>query len=491
MNRIMTIFLWSWRKEVSNVKYLPGLLVLTLSACLVLPGCAENKSHLELIRERGVIQVVTRTGPMTYQRNDAGVERGLEYELTGLFAEWLGVDFNLILADSREEIADLLSAGQADLAAAGLTRTFKPGDPLAYGPGFEWVTRQVVYRYGYIRPSSVADISPHKLHIAHQALPREEIERLRISYPDLELVVHDDKDSFDLLEMVEYGKILYGVARSNEVTYARIALPELRAAFDLTHPEPLGWAVKRSPDDDSLIKAITQFHDHIRSEDKLAGLLEQIYAFADAFDYVEARRFIDRYNDVLPEYQPYFESAGNEFGFDWRLLAAVSYQESHWKKSARSPTGVRGLMMLTLQTAKQVGITDRLDPVLSIHGGARYLTTLVDKIPERIPEPHRTWFALASYNVGFGHLEDARILTEKNGGNPDSWADVKQTLPLLSQRAWYLKTKHGQARGSEPVTFVENIRKYYAMLMHLTYAESLPEPSPPVSEQEIISSRAL
>ena len=458
---------------------------------MLLVGCAEKKSHLELIRERGAIQVVTRVGPTTYQRNAQEAERGLEYELVRLFAGRLGVDFKLKLADGREEIVDLLATGQADFAAAGLTRTFKPEDPLSYGPGFQWVTRQVVYRYGYIRPSSLADIPPHKLHIARHALSPEDLERLRIYYPDLELVVHDDKDSFDLLEMVEYGKILYGVAGSNEVAYSRISLPELRVAFDLTRPEPLGWAVRRAPGDDSLIREIRQFHDRIRARGQLSGLLEQVYAFADTFDYVEARSLIDRYNEVLPELKPYFESAAAEFGFDWRLLAAISYQESHWKKAARSPTGVRGLMMLTLKTARQVGISDRLDPVLSIHGGARYLTTLVQKIPERIPDPDRTWFALASYNVGFGHLEDARKLTEKNGGDPDSWADVKQTLPLLSEYRWYSQTTHGQARGSEPVKFVENIRRYNAMLMHLTYAESKPEPAPRLPEHVMISSPVL
>ena len=216
-----------------------------------------------------------------------------------------------------------------------------------------------------------------------------------------------------------------------------------------------------------------------------------MYAFADSFNYVEARSFIDRYNDVLPELKPYFMSAGDEFGFDWRLLAAISYQESHWKNSARSPTGVRGLMMLTLKTARQIGISDRLDPVLSIYGGAKYLTTLVDKIPDRIPDPDRTWFALASYNVGFGHVEDARVLTQKNGAEPDSWFDVKKHLPLLSQHEWFSQTKHGYARGHEPVKFVENIRKYYAMLVHLTRADSETETVPQPQEHIVIYSPVL
>ena len=469
---------------VQRVAILTGLV---LPAFLLTLGCAEKRSQIEMIRDTGMVHVVTKSGPTTYQRNNEEGERGLEYELVRLFAAWLGVDFKLSLADSRQEITGLLVSGQADVAAAGLTRPLAPGDPLAFGPGFQWVTRQVVYRHGYIRTSSLAEIAPHRLHVTPNALTRDELDQLQDFYPDLILVMHEDKDDLELLEMIEYGEILYAVAWSNEVAYSRISLPELRVAFDLSNPEPLGWAVRRSVQDDSLIRAIRQFHDHIRSKGQLADLIERMYVFADKFDYVEARSFIDSYNDRLPELKPYFINAANEFGFDWRLLAAVSYQESHWKNSARSPTGVRGLMMLTQQTAQQIGISDRLDPVLSVYGGAKYLTILVDKIPDRIPDPDRTWFALASYNVGYGHLEDARVITQKNGGDPDSWVDVKKALPLLSEHKWYSQTRYGHARGHEPVKFVENIRKYYAMLMHLTHEEMMAEADPQPAQDNIIN----
>ena len=485
MSRITAISPWSWRNVNSPVKKFSLIAALVLPAALLMLGCAEKMTQVERIREQGEVRIVVKPGPTTYERNAGEEERGLQYELIRLFSAWLGVDFRLTLAGSREQIADMLLTGQADVAASGLMRSLEADDPLAFGPGFQWVTRQVVYRYGYIRPDSLADITPHRLHFAGGALAPDEIERMRALHPDLVLVEHVGKDNLELLEMVEVGAIVYAVAWSNEVSYSRISLPDLRVAFDLSEPEPLGWAVRRSPNDDSLIRAIREFHAYIRSKRQLAGLLERVYAFADSFDYVEARSFVDSYRERLPELKPFFMSAAAEFGFDWRLLAAISYQESHWKNSARSPTGVRGLMMLTKQTAQQLGISDRLDPVLSIYGGAKYLTILRGKIPGRIPEPDRTWFALASYNVGFGHLEDARVITQKNGGDPDSWADVKQHLPLLTEHKWYSQTRFGYARGHEPVTFVENIRKYYAILMHLTYGDNTAQPPPPkqVTEQ--------
>jgi len=166
----------------------------------------------------------------------------------------------------------------------------------------------------------------------------------------------------------------------------------------------------------------------------------------------------------LPRYRQWFEEAATHVGEHWRLLAAIGYQESKWDPDAVSPTGVKGLMMLTESTAQQIGVSDRTDPKQSIRGGAVYFSSVRDKIPARILEPDRTWLALAAYNVGFGHLEDARVLAQTAGRDPDSWQDVRAFLPLLAQEYWYAQTKRGYARGWEPVRFVDNIRSYLDIL---------------------------
>ncbi|MDZ7736481.1 MAG: membrane-bound lytic murein transglycosylase MltF [Gammaproteobacteria bacterium] len=217
----------------------------------------------------------------------------------------------------------------------------------------------------------------------------------------------------------------------------------------------------------------------LQRDGDLERLLGRYYAHVRQYNYVDAQTFLTRIAERLPEYRPYFRAAADEQGFDWRLLAAVSYQESHWDPQALSPTGVRGMMMLTQDTAARVGIDDRTDPVQSIHGGARYLREVVDKIPERIPWPDRLWFALAAYNIGYGHLEDARILTEGQGGDPDSWEDVRERLPLLSQRQWYEQTRLGYARGYEPVSFVRNVRRYYEVLVWLDEQRNMARPAMP------------
>jgi membrane-bound lytic murein transglycosylase F len=169
----------------------------------------------------------------------------------------------------------------------------------------------------------------------------------------------------------------------------------------------------------------------------------------------------------LPALRPLFEDAGRRYDLDWRLLAAVGYQESHWDPAAVSRTGVRGIMMLTQRTARQLGIDDRTDPEQSIIGGARYLRSMIDRIPDRIEHPDRLWLALAAYNIGMGHLEDARVLTERRGGDPDRWVDVRESLPLLTQERWYRQTRYGYARGYEPVDYVQNVRTFYEILLWL------------------------
>ena len=121
--------------------------------------------------------------------------------------------------------------------------------------------------------------------------------------------------------------------------------------------------------------------------------------------------------------------------------------------------------MLTRRTANQLGVTDRLNPGQSIEGGARYFQRLLGRIPKRIPEPDRSWMAMAAYNLGMGHLEDVRVLTERQGGNPDLWEDVSRRLELLSQEQWHQQTRYGFARGYEAKQYVENIRSYYDILI--------------------------
>lgn len=438
--------------------------VLLLLLLLSLVGCDQQpRNHLERIKARGELVVVTRNSPTTYYIGPTG-PAGLEYELASRFAEHLGVELRLVVPERFEQILPMVARGEADLAAAGLTATDSRRELVRFGPTYQEITQQVVYRRGSRRPRDIGDLVGGQLEVVAGSSHAEHLQELTAEHPELTWRNNSELDSEELLYLVAQQLIDYTVADSNEVALNQRFYPELRVAFDLTDPQPLAWALPPG-DDDSLLEEIRRFFAQLRDDGTLEQLLERYYGHVARFDYVGTRLYLRHIKQRLPKYREAFEQAAAENGLDWRLLAAMGYQESHWNPRARSPTGVRGIMMLTQVTAAQLDVDNRLDPFQSIAGGARYFRIVKDKLPERIREPDRTWMALAAYNVGFGHLEDARKLTEARGGDPDKWVDVKKTLPLLSQRKWYKKTRYGYARGREPVRYVENVRSYYDLLV--------------------------
>lgn len=446
------------------VRYaLPVLIVLVLTAC------GKRPSVLEQIMEQNELIVITRNGPTTYYEGPNG-PTGFEYELARRFSKFLGVKLRIVVPPNFTDILPLTALGDAHLAAAGLTVTEKRMKKVRFGPVYQEITPQLAYRSGSVRPKSLADLEGI-LEVVAGSSHEEKLLELRNDYPDLEWLANREDNTEELIRMISSQLIEYTIADSNELSVNRHFYPEVKPAFDISSPEQLAWAFPIS-DDNSLFDAATTFFNKIKSNGILEQLIERYYGHIEKFDYVGTRRYQAHVEQRLPRYREQFMAAADKVGMDWRLLAAIGYQESHWDPDAVSPTGVRGIMMLTLAAAKDIGIEDRRDPVQSIHGGAEYLARMLLRIPERVPEPDRTWLALAAYNVGLGHLEDARILTQKNKGDFDRWVDVKKNLPLLSKKKWFQQTRHGYARGREPVRYVENIRTYYDILVWLTEQEA-------------------
>lgn len=428
-------------------------------------ACSQKpQNRLQHIQETGVLQVISRNSPTSYYMSAEG-PAGMDYDLAAQFADYLGVQLKIIVPIGAGDIVPMLRHRRADMAAAGLAVTELRSQQLLFGPAYLQLRQQLIYRPGNGRPAAIDDLDGQLGVVAGSAL-EERLTELRREHPQLQWTAYPDKSQQELLEMVAHGELDYTVANSNEVAYAQRYYARIGVAFDISEDLDVAWAFNQETDK-SLYLAAQLFFAELDKTNTIAELEERYYGYIRQFDYVDAQTFLDRITGRLPHYLPYFKAAAEADGFDWRLLAALSYQESHWDPDAQSPTGVRGMMMLTQPTAKRVGVEDRTDPGQSILGGARYLREVIDKIPDRIAYPDRLWLALAAYNVGFGHLEDARILTEAGGGNPDRWADVREYLPLLSQKKWYEQTSHGYARGREPVQFVRNIRGYYEVLAWL------------------------
>lgn len=438
------------------------VIVIISLLCLALSACGRPDTLLERIQDSDQLIVATRNASTTYYEGPHG-PTGLEYDLALLFAKRLGVRLHMVVPDSFREILAMVERGEAHVAAAGLTVTEERKQRFLFTPSYQKIMPQLVYRVGTPAPRSLADLTG-TLEVIAGSSHAERLRHLQSQYPQLRWRRNDTQDSEYLLHLVWEQVIDYTIADSNDVAIHQRFYPELRVAFDINDIEELAWAFARNQDD-SLYQEAVAFFNELRASGKLNELLERHYGHVQDFDYVGTRRYIAHIQQRLPEYIDLFEEAATQSQLDWRLLAAVGYQESHWDPAAKSPTGVRGLMMLTRNTMRFLGLDDRLDPEQSIMGGARYIRLLKDKLPDTIVEPDRTWLALAAYNVGYGHLEDARMLTALNQGNPDKWIDVKENLPLLAQKAWYKQTKYGYARGREPVRYVENIRSYYDILV--------------------------
>ena len=423
-----------------------------------------DQTHLEQVQSSGVLKVITRPSPTTYYESYGGPD-GLEYQLARGFAEHLGVKLEMAVATNITTIIQSVNAGDSDLAAAGLSMTPERRAKLNFASPYQEVSPKLVFKQGKKWPRNIQQLSGDLMVMADSSHALDLL-NFKQQYPALRWSETGDFTSEDLLGMVLDESIDYTIADSNELALNRRFYPELAIAFSMGEEEQIAWAFGKQQDDSLRAEAI-RFFDKIKNSGDLAQLLEKYYGHIEDFDYVGTRTFLKAAETKLPKYLDWFKQYAED-DFDWRLLAAVSYQESHWNPRAKSATGVRGLMMLTLRTAKQLGIKSRIDPEQSIRGGAKYLRRVKRRIPERITEPDRTWLALAAYNIGYGHLEDARRIADKLGADPDRWVDVKEYLPLLRQRKYYKFTRYGYARGDEPVRYVDNIRRYYETLVWLT-----------------------
>ena len=453
--------------------------LLIIFACFGLVTCSTTPSLVEQIRALGELRVVTRNSPISHYVGLDG-PMGPEYDLARGLADRLGVGLHIFVPESFDTTLDELVARRAHIAAAGLTVTPARHARVDFGPAYSMVQPQLVQRQGDRRVSSVeslAALEEARIEVLAGSSHAEQLARLAEEHPTLHWHAIQGVDVDELLSRVTNGEADFTVVDSSEFMVARHLYPELRAVLDLGDPEPVAWALTRRRGDASLREVVSAHFATLDAEAELAAIFQRYLEPVQDFDYVGTRAFVRHFDTRLPRYRDYFIEAAAETGFDWRLLAAIGYQESHWNPQAVSPTGVRGIMMLTQRTASSLEVEDRVDPFQSIMGGARYLARQHARIPERIPEPDRTWLALAAYNIGWGHLEDARILTEISGGNPDSWVEVREHLPLLTQRQWYSRVRRGFARGWQPVHYVDNIQRYYQVLQWMTAGDQEEEPA--------------
>jgi membrane-bound lytic murein transglycosylase F len=439
------------------------------------------QNELEAIRQRGTLQVLTRNAATCYYRGAHGYE-GFEYDLAKAFARHLGVRLQPVVVDTLGEMVTRLIRGEADLIASDLVVTPALKKRVVFGPAYRKVRQLVIGRRGAPRLAALADLDGRPIWVKAGSAQQGLLEQLRRERGEIGLMTVSGYETEELLEMVWQKIIPLTVAESNVVALNRRYYPELLVHLDLQADCEVAWAL--APANLQLRKALHRWFARPETQALLKRLDQHYYGHLETFDYVDLVKFRSRIQTRLPQFIPFFQVAAEESGFNWLLLAAQAYQESHWDPKAKSFTGVRGMMMLTLETASDLGVSNRLDAQQSITAGGRYLADLHRRIDPAVPEPDRTYMALAAYNVGFGHLQDARLLAGRLGKAANTWPGVRDTLPLLRHRKYYRDLTYGFARGDEPVRYVDAIRTYHKVLAQQLARLAARQP---IERREVIS----
>ncbi len=433
-----------------------------LSAAL-LAACTLSGSSIKPWREE--LTVIVAQG-------ESSMDSEFEQQLVTLFGQQLQVKVKL-LPVPLEQITPYLMTGKGHFAAAGLRGNETGG--LRFTSSYQTVSEQVVC---IDPPRRLQGLVDKKIAVVAGSAQEAALREVQQKMPTLHWEARKQQTVNNLLAEVAASKLECTISNEEQLAMARNYNPNLDAAFDIATPSKLAWAF--APDgDEALFAEAQKFFALIKKDGSLRRLLDRYYGHNERLEPIDSVTFITKAQTDLPHLRHIFEEAGAVTGIDWQLLAAIGYHESHWNPLATSFTNVRGIMMLTEETADRMKVTDRLDPRQSIMAGARYLQLIKEQLPPRIADEERTWLALAAYNQGLGHLEDARVLTARNGLNPDSWLDVKKMMPLLAQPEYFEQTKHGYARGGEAVVLVETVHLYYDMLKHLDSHEIPDLPATP------------
>ena len=402
-------------------------------------GCSKESSKLKQIKSNGILRIALVADPPHYFPSKVK-KRGYDFELVSNYATSIDVELEIIKTNTSDEIIFLLNQGKVDIGILGSSPEFDQKNiknVVTYNNSKWYVIGNRANRQ---LPKSIDSIEPNTMIVANGSNASFILHSIEEDYSSLLWDELKNTNVRSILERINENHSKISIISEDIYVYYQYLFPETKKIFVLPIKYPSRWLVKNN-NNLSFLYSINSFFNKYKQNGKLEKIGKTYYEHLNAFDYVDIRYYLKRIDKKLPKYKKYFVEAAKNSTLDARIIAAVSYQESHWNRKARSPTGVRGMMMLTLDTAKRVGVKNRLNAKQSIFGGAKYLKILYESLSNTIKEPDRLWFTLAAYNIGLGHVEDARTITKSQGDNPNSWIDVEKHIPKLSQKKWYKKNK--------------------------------------------------
>jgi membrane-bound lytic murein transglycosylase F len=415
---------------------------------------------LKRIQKTGEITVATRnTAHCYYLYRDQPL--GFEYEMAQAFAEYLGVRLKVKVVDKWKDLVAALNDGSAAFIAASSPIIPKWQTQVAFSDGYMEVAQQIITHRKNSRIKTVEDLSGKTIDVRRGTAYQHRLVELKNQGIDLAIRLHDDLPTEELIQKVADGEINFTIANSNIILINQRSFPGAVSAGSINDHMQLGWAV--NPESSELLERINTFLKVIKKNGKFDALYNKYYGDIQDFNYVDLKTFHKRVKTRLSRYSPFIKAAAKKHGFDWRLIAAQIYQESHLNPWAKSRAGAKGLMQIMPSTSKSLGVTDLFDPVQNINAGVQHLKDLYEHF-DTANGKDRLMISLAAYNIGQGHVEDARKLAKKRGLNPNKWDALAKTLPLLRFKKYYKNTTYGFCRGKEPLRYIKQIMIYYDVL---------------------------
>ncbi len=417
-------------------------------------------SRVERIKKTGVLRLITSNSINTYYYYN-GQPTGFEYDLAREFANFLKVDLDIV-TPGWNNIFSYLEQGKGDLIAAGLAITKDRLEKVNFSIPYMTIQQHIVHHKLVFGPKNIEDLTFRTLHVRRGTSYHSRLEEIKKSGVDFNYILHDNIPTQELIRMVYDREIKFTVSDNNIAYLNQRYYPDIRIGIALQEKESLAWAVNKN--DSKMLEQINKFFLHANETGLLKQISDKYYSNIKDTDPYDLKRFHQRIKTRLPKYKKIIIEESRKYNFDWKLVAAVVYQESHFNPNAKSFTNVRGLMQVTTVTAEEMGIANHLKPSQSIKAGIKYLDKMVKKFDYLEDDYERILFALASYNIGYGHVIDAIQIASDMGLDETKWQSLKTTLPLLSKSKYYKQTKYGYARGWEPLQYVERILTYYDIL---------------------------
>jgi len=409
------------------------------------------------------ITFITRNNTYSYFI-DQGQKMGFEYDLAKAFADYIGVQLKVRDDFSWSDIIPALKTGKGAFAGANLSVDAENKNDLLYSNPFLTTNLHIIANRSNRSVRKLIDLSGKEITVRKGSAAIGHLKALMHDNFTFSIVEIENISTENLISMVNRNIVELTIADDNIMSMIGQHYPDIKTTSKITTGDQIGWVLH--PYSFKLKARMDTFLNEIRENGVYDRIYEKYHDKPRHLNVADIVTFHSKLNENLPIYRKIIKEKAAIFGFDWRLVAAQIYQESHFNPNANSHANANGIMQLMKRTADSYGIKDIFDPAQNISAGLSHLKKLYEHF-DNASGKDRMNISLAAYNVGQGHILDARNLARRKKLDPNKWESLEETLPLLSKRKYFKDSLYGYCRGKEPVEYVNNINSYYDIIKHM------------------------